>query len=136
MTRNPYEPSTPVPDDAGNGSPDSWVRQHASWVSVVVCGLPLISVAYVWVFWLLASVSLGQRARPGIHDPGGFLFGIPMYLHVVLMLFSFAIAPVALFVGHWRRSLLWHAIAYIFCLILAIVLFRADILQATTWIAD
>jgi len=103
---------------------------------IIVCGLPLINYYYVLVFWLLASATLGAWARPGEHDPKGFLFGIPAAFEIILMVLSFSVAPLVLFLGHRRGKLAMHAVAYGVCLILAIVLFRLDIHQITTWIAD
>jgi hypothetical protein len=104
--------------------------------SLAVCMLPVISYSYVLAFWLLASLSLGDWAIPSIHDPSDFLMGIPLALHVILLLLSFAVAPIALAVGYWRGRLTQQAIAYTTCLILSILLFRLDVYQVTTWIAD
>lgn len=106
------------------------------YASIVACGMPLINYCYVLVFWLLASAALGEWARPGEHDPKGFFFGIPAALEVVLTLLSFSVAPLVLFLGHRRGQIVMHALAYGVCLILEIVLFRLNIHQITTWIAD
>ncbi len=98
--------------------------------------MPLISYMYAVVFWLLASWSLGEWAIPGIHDPGGFLFGIPLFLHIVLMLLALAVAPFAFALGWLPGRRVQHALAYIASLILSVLLFRLDIYQVTTWIAD
>lgn len=110
--------------------------QPVRFSSVVLCTLPLISYLFVVLFWLMASWSLGEWAIPSIHDPKDFLFGIPVYLHVVLMCLSFAVAPLAFAIGHWRGKLSLHACAYSACVVLSIVLFRLDLYQVTTWIAD
>jgi hypothetical protein len=97
--------------------------------------LPLISYGYVWVFWLLASASLGEWVRPSIHDPKDFLYGIPLYLHMALWLSSFAVAPLVVALDYRAGSPV-RTIAYGISLVLAVVLFRTDFLQVTTWITD
>ena len=91
--------------------------------------MPLIHYCYVLLFWLLASAALGQWAQPGIHDPKGFFFGIPAIFGIILMMLSFAVAPLVLFLGYKRSKLVLHALAYAICLCLEIVLFRLDIQQ-------
>ena len=110
-----------------------WITCSAS---IAVCAAPLIHYLYVVMFWLLASATLGHRAQPGVNDPKDFFFGIPAALGLILMLLSFAVAPLALFLGYRRGKMLAYLLAYGACLVLSIVLFRADILQITTWIAD
>ena len=104
--------------------------------SIVACGMPLLYYCYVFVFWLLASAALGHRAQTNVNDPKGFLFGIPVFIGIILMLASFAVAPLAFFLGYQRRKTMTHVVAYGFCLGLSIFLFRCDVLQITTWIAD
>jgi hypothetical protein len=104
--------------------------------SIAACGMPLIHFCYVLVFWLLASATLGHWAQPNVNDPKGFLFGIPLVIGIILMLVSFAVAPLAVFLGYKRRKTVTHVVAYVVCLGFSIGLFRLDILQITTWIAD
>ena len=101
-----------------------------------VCGMPLINYCYVLAFWLLASAALGSWAQPNLNDPKGFLFGIPALVGVVLTLASFAVAPLVIFIGYRRQKTLEHVVTYVVCLGLSISLFRLDILQITSWIAD
>jgi hypothetical protein len=96
----------------------------------------MIHYAYVCVFWLLASAALGRWAQPGIHDPKSFLLGIPLGVESALLLLTFAAAPLVLAVGYARGSLRSHVVAYATCLVLSILLFRLNIQQMTTWIAD
>jgi hypothetical protein len=105
-------------------------------VSIAACGMPLISYCYILAFWLLASAALGHWAQPGVNDPKGFLFGIPSLIGTVLMLFSFAVAPLAFHLGYKRHRTVPHVLAYAVCLVLSIMLFRIDLFQITTWIAD
>lgn len=109
-------------------------KSHAA--SIAVCGMPLIHYCYVLVFWLLASAALGHWAQPHVNDPKGFLFGVPVFIGIVLMLASFAVAPLAVFLGYKRRKIALHIVAYVVCLGLSIGLFRLDVLDITTWIAD
>jgi len=111
-------------------------KEPRAFASIVACGMPLIYYSYVLLFWLLASVALGEWARPHVHDPKDFFFGVPATFGIVLMLLSFAIAPLVVFLGHRRGTVAIHALAYGTCLMLAIVLFRMDINQITTWLAD
>lgn len=104
--------------------------------SIAACGMPLIYFCYVIIFWLLASAALGHWAQPNVNDPKGFLFGIPLFIEIILMLGSFAVAPLAVYLGFKRRKTVTHIVAYGVCLGLSICLFRMDFLQITTWIAD
>ena len=104
--------------------------------SIVACGMPLISYCYVLVFWLLASAALGHWAQPGVNDPKGFLFGAPLFIGEILMAVSFAVVPLAFFIGYNRKKTVTHVVAYGSCLGISIFLFRCDVLQITTWIAD
>ena len=110
-----------------------WMTHGAS---IASCALPLIHFLYVVTFWLLASAALGQWAQPSVNDPKDFFFGIPAMLGVILMIMSFAVAPLVAFVGHKRGKLVRHLLAYTACFVFSVALFRADILQITTWIAD
>ena len=104
--------------------------------SVAACCMPLIHYCYVLVFWLLASAALGHWVQPNVNDPKGFLFGIPQLIGIILMLLSFAVAPLAVFIGYKRGKTVTHVVAYGFCLGISIFLFRRDVLQITTWLAD
>lgn len=79
--------------------------------SIAACGMPLISYCYVLVFWLLASAALGHWAQPGSNDPKGFFFGIPSLIGIILMLLSFAVAPLAFFLGYKKRKTVTHLVA-------------------------
>jgi hypothetical protein len=107
-----------------------------NWASIAACGMPLICYCYVFVFWLLASAAPGHWAQPNVNDPKGFLFGIPQFIGIILMVASFAVAPLVVFLGYQRRKTVTHVVAYGFCLGLSVFLFRRDVLQITTWIAD
>ena len=111
-------------------------RELRSNAGIVLCGMPIVTYCYVWLFWLLASAVLGRWARPGMDDPKGFLFGIPNTLGILLMLLSFSVAPLILYLGLRRKKIARYSLAYSSCLVISIVLFRLDILQITTWIAD
>ena len=112
------------------------MKKKHEFLSLVACGMPLINYCYVFLFWLAASASLGHWARPGLNDPKGFFFGIPAALEVILMLFSFSVLPLVLYLGYRHRKIVIYTVIYFACLIVGIALFRMDILQITTWIAD
>lgn len=133
---NPYEVPTGIPFDTNPPVSDARVGFAEKSAGVIACAMPLICYGYVVVFWVLASAALGEWARPGIHDPGDFFFGIPLAIEMVLMLLSFSAAPIVFFLGQRRGKIAIHFVAYFGCLALAIVLFRLDILQITTWITD
>lgn len=111
----------------------NWKSRAAS---VAVCGMPLISYCYVLCFWLLASATLGHWAQPNVNDPKEFLFGFPAIVGVILMLISFAVAPIVVLLGYKQKKTVIHLLAYAVCLLLSIWLFRADLFYVTTWIAD
>ncbi|MGF1583189.1 MAG: hypothetical protein ACFCD0_28040 [Gemmataceae bacterium] len=111
-------------------------RDLKIYLSIVVCTLPLISYCYFVYFWLLASVALGEWVRPSIHDPSDFFYGIPLKFGFVLFLSSFVLMPLVLFLGHKQGRVVFHVVVYLGSLILAIVLFRSDIQQITTWLMD
>jgi len=104
--------------------------------SVAACAMPVIHYLYVVLFWLLARAALGHWPEPGANDPKGFFFGIPATLGIILMLMSFAVVPFIVFLGYRRHKLPVYLAAYAASLVISILLFRADILQITTWIAD
>lgn len=110
--------------------------QSQNLISSVICGMPLILYAYVLLFWLAASASLGQWAQPSIHDPKGFFYGIPATFGGLLLLLSFAVIPLVIFIGYKRKKLLIHLVTYGLCLGIGVFLFSLNWLQITTWIAD
>ena len=136
LEKNPYESPVPTTGDTGQSPAAAQISRLFWFASACVSALPLISYLYVLLFWLMAGVVLGEWPRPGVHDPKRFLFGIPLSLHVILMLSSFAVAPLVLVIG-FRCGKLWqHVISYATCLVLSIVLFRLDLFEVSTWIAD
>jgi len=102
----------------------------------VVCGMPLISYGYVLLFWLLASAASGRWARPSLDDPTDFFSGIPQVLGDLLMVLSFSVAPLVLYLGYRRGKTAVYVLVYGACLVASIILFRLDILHITAWIAD
>jgi len=102
----------------------------------LLCGLPLINYCYVVVFWLLASVAHGEWVQPGVNDPKGFFMGIPSAVEVLLMMLSFSVAPFVIYLGVKRGNTAIYAFCYLLSLLLGIILFRLDLWQITTWIAD
>lgn len=134
MARNPFQ--TPAMDRSKTRTVLSGVSRWQDALDALLCGMPLVSYAYVCLFWLGASVSLGQWARPGIHDPSQFFLGIPHLIHMGLMLAVFAVAPVVVVQGFRRHRLLRYVAAYFVCLAGTIILYRADLFSITMWIAD
>ena len=136
LAQNPYESPVSTTGDTGQSPVAAQLSRPLPYVGACMSALPLLSYLYALLFWLMASVVLGEWARPGVHDPKGFLFGVPLSLHVILMLSSFAVAPLVCVIG-FRCGKLWqHVISYATCLALSIVLFRLDLFEVSTWIAD
>lgn len=136
MALNPYKSPGSTSLDVGQTSVVRPLGRPFRHAGVVVSLLPMISYVYAVLFWLVASVTLGEWARPGVHDPKSFLFGVPLYLHVILMALSFSVAPFACVIGY-RCGRFWqYALTYAACLALSIVLFSSDIFEVSTWIAD
>lgn len=134
MAENPFQ--TPALD---SHAPRVKPGLHKRWRllgDLLLCCLPLVSFVYVCLFWLAASLALGQWARPGLHDPSGFLFGIPHMVHMGLMLASFAVAPVVVARGWLCRRTLVYVMAWVGSALIAIGLYRADLCSITMWIAD
>ena len=136
MALNPYESPVTTTGDAAQSPVADQLSRPLRYALACMFALPLISYLYVLVFWLMASVVLGEWARPGVHDPQGFLSGVPNSLHLILMSSSFAVAPLVCMVGFSCGKLWQHIISYATCLALSIVLFRLDLFEVSTWIAD
>ena len=136
LALNPYESPVTTTGDAAQSPVADQLSRPLRYALACMFALPLISYLYALLFWLMASVVLGEWARPGVHDPKRFLFGVPLSLHVILMLSSFAVAPLVCVIG-FRCGKLWqYVISYTTCLALSIVLFRLDLFEVSTWIAD
>ena len=102
----------------------------------LVCGLPLIHYCYIVVSRLLASAVHGEWVEPGVNDLKVFLMGIPSTIEVMLMMLSFSVAPFVIYLGVKRGNTAIYAFCYLLSLLLGIILFRLDLWQITTWIAD
>jgi len=136
LEQNPYEAPVSTTGDTGQRPAAVQPSRPLRYVGACVAALPLVSYLYALLFWLMASVVLGEWARPGVHDPKSFLSGVPLSLHVILMLSSFAVAPLGCLIG-FRCGKLWqYVISYATCLALSIVLFRLDLFEVSTWLAD
>lgn len=136
MAQNPYDPPVTISCSTVQSSVAARHNQPLRYAGVCFLALPLISYSYTLLFWLMASILLGEWARPGVHDPKLFLFGVPLYLQVILASSSFAIAPLVCVFG-FRSGKLWHCVfTYTTCLALSVVLFRLDVFEVSTWIAD
>ncbi len=60
------------------------------WLSLSFVFLPILSYAYVVLFWWMASVELGFWVKPRTPDPSDIWHGVPYNAHLILMLASFA----------------------------------------------
>ena len=134
---NPYAtPNTSGEIKSSSAGKVVFFGKHFPLSSLVLCTIPLLHYFFVWGHWITASMILGEPARPGINDPKGFLMGIPSWIGMGLMLFSFAVAPVVLIQGIRRKNVAQHVATYIVSLVGSIILFRLDIMHITSWIAD
>ena len=95
------------------------------WSGLLLCGMPLIYYMFTLLFYVCVSISLGQWANTmGMHDPKAFFAGIPACLNIILMIFSFAVVPLVVFVGYRNESIARHVLIYGIFLTLCILLFR------------
>ena len=134
--KNPY--ASPVSSKASNE--EALVpakRNRLLWfVAFSLSALPLINYFYVLLFWIVACFLLGEWVRPGTHDPTEFLSGVPYALHVALMLSSFGVLPFVFVIGY-KSGKFWQLLAlYITSLSISLLLFRLDLMEVSTWIAD
>lgn len=130
---NPYAPPQPAGPPASASPADTlW----SSLAAVGVCGLPLIHYGYVWLFWWTWGVFRGEPIQPGLNDPSDCLGGWPYTFHIVLLMASFSVGPLAVLLGLSRRRGILYGSAYVAALVLMIVLFRLDYWQLGSWISD
>ena len=104
---------------------------HLLWVT------PLLHYAFVLLFYVSASMSLGEWANTmGADDPKGFFGGIPALVSGVLLLLSFSVAPLVVFVGRLQERVFLFLLLYCASLLLSIVLFRVFTPWLGMWIGD
>ena len=84
--------------------PDEGFR--AQWLVMLICCIPLFHYVFTLLFYLGVSCSMGEWANTeGAVDPKGFLGGIPRGISIILMMLSFAIGPLVVFLGFRRRRM-------------------------------
>ena len=112
-------------------------RKFIGWPGILVCGIPLIHYLFTLLFYVCSSMSLGQWADTmGGDDPKSFFAGIPHFLSIILMMLSFAVAPLVVLVGLVKKRLALYLSCYLMCLALALGLFRLVTPWLGTWIMD
>jgi hypothetical protein len=117
--------------------PSPTLRNRLMWnVAICLALLPLINYMYVVVFWCATCVLLGEVVRPGTHDPKDVLSSVPYNLHLALMVAAFCVFPLVVFVGYKCRKMVAIWALYAISFAISIVLFRLDLLEISTWIAD
>ena len=110
---------------------------RANWLVLLLCATPLIHYLFTLLFYVCASLSLGEWANTmGMHDPKGFLGGIPAFLSVILLLLSFSVAPLVGFVGYRKKRVALYMLLYGIALALDVALFRVITPWLGMWIAD
>ena len=106
-------------------------------VDLLFCAAPLIHYAFTLLFYACASISLGEWAdTTGAHDPKAFLGGIPAFLSIILLLLSFAVAPLVGFLGYRKRRMALYMLLYGIALALDVALFRVVTPWLGAWIGD
>jgi len=109
----------------------------ANWLGLLLCATPLIHYLFTLSFYVCASLSLGEWANTmGMHDPKGFLGGIPAFLSVILMILSFSVAPFVGFVGYRKKKIACYMALYGVFLTVDVFLFRIATPWLGTWIGD
>ena len=112
-------------------------RAFISWPGMLLCGMPLIHYLFTLLFYVCASMSLGQWADTmGGDDPKAFFAGIPAFLSIILMMLSFAVVPLVVFVGYWKKRMAVYLLLYGISLALCITLFRFVTPWLGHWIMD
>ena len=108
-----------------------------SWPAMLLCGMPLIYYLFTLLFYVCSSMSLGQWADTmGGDDPKSFFAGIPACLSIILMILSFAVAPLVVFVGYRKKRFTGNLLLYSISLALCIILFRLVTPWLGMWIMD
>jgi hypothetical protein len=130
---NPYEV---VPAGQSYATrPKSPVRL-IDWISYFLCCLPLLSYGYICVFWLAGSLVRGEWIEPGRPDPKTLFLGIPEFVSVILIVAIFAEFPAIIWLGLVQRKLRIYFTLYAANLGSAVLLFRLNFWNITTWITD
>ena len=108
-----------------------------NWPGFLLCGMPLIHYMFTLFFYACVSISLGEWADTmGGDDPKAFCAGIPAFLSTILMILSFSVAPLVVFVGHRKKKLVQYLFMYSIALLLCIALFRFATPWLGTWMLD
>ena len=112
-------------------------RAFISAPGMLLCGMPLIHYLFTLLFYVCASMSLGQWADTmGGDDPKAFFAGIPAFLSIILMMLSFAVVPLVVFVGYRKKRMAVYLLLYGISLALCITLFRFVTPWLGMWIMD
>ena len=101
------------------------------WWGHLLWATPLLHYAFVLLFYVSASISLGEWVNTmGADDPKVFFGGIPAFVSGALLLLSFSIAPLVVFVGYRQKRVFLFLVLYCNSLLLSVVLFRVG----TPWL--
>lgn len=107
------------------------------WWGHLLWATPLLHYAFVLLFYVSASISLGEWANTaGADDPKGFFGGVPLLVSGALLLLSFSVAPLVVFVGRQQKRVFLFLLLYCVSLLLSIVLFRVFTPWLGMWIGD
>ena len=104
---------------------------------MLICCIPLFHYIFTLLFYVGVSCSLGEWANTiGAHDPKSFLGGIPHAISMILMVLSFAMGPLVIYLGFKRRRMGSCLSVYVLALASDLLLFRIVTPQLGMWILD
>ena len=104
---------------------------------MLICCTPLFHYVFTLLFYVAVSFSLGEWANTiGAHDPKSFLGGIPHAISMILMVLSFAMGPLVIYLGFKRRRMGSYLSVYVLALASDLLLFRIVTPQLGIWILD
>ncbi len=115
--------------------PDEAFR--AQWLVMLICCIPLFHYVFTLLFYLGVSCSLGEWANTeGAHDPKSFLGGIPYWISGILMMLSFSMGPLVIYLGFKRKKMWFCLSGYVLALASDLLLFNLATPWLGMWILD
>ena len=104
---------------------------------MLICCIPLFHYIFTLLFYLGVSCSLGEWANTeGAHDPKSFLGGIPHGISLILMMASFAMGPLVIWLGFKMRRMGPCLSVYVLALASDLLLFNVATPWLGMWILD
>jgi len=104
---------------------------------MLICCTPLFHYVFTLLFYVGVSCSLGEWANTeGAHDPKSFLGGIPHGISLILMMASFAMGPLVIWLGLKTRRMGSCLSVYVLALASDLLLFNVATPWLGMWILD